>query len=184
MNRAQSEDRPMGDLIRLGTIAEVDLAGARCTVDLDDELTTDWVPWFAPRAGETAIWSPPSVGEQVLLISPEGDMESAVALLGVYSDDNPAPGDSLTELIRFKDGAIISYDPEAHALSAILPDGATAEITAPGGLTITGDVTIEGDVTINGKAEASEDVVGGGISLKSHKHGGVAAGGAKTAVPE
>ncbi|GLK44461.1 MULTISPECIES: hypothetical protein [Novosphingobium] len=28
------------------------------------------------------------------------------------------------------------------------------------------------DLTIDGKAEASEDVIGGGISLKNHKHTG------------
>jgi phage baseplate assembly protein gpV len=53
-----------------------------------------------------------------------------------------------------------------HALTAILPAGATAAIDAPGGLTIRGDVTIEGKLT------ASDDVIGGGKSLKGHSHPG------------
>ncbi|MFP3821939.1 hypothetical protein SB658_24895, partial [Bacillus sp. SIMBA_008] len=62
-------------------------------------------------------------------------------------------------------------------------------ITADGGVTITGPVTIKGDtaitgqVTITGKAEVSEDVVGGGISLKQHKHGAVQPGGGTSGPP-
>lgn len=176
MSNAGEASPQMGDMIRLGTVAAVDLAAARCTVQTGDILT-DWIPWLAPRAGATRIWSPPSVGEQVLLLSAEGSAESAVALLGIYSDAKPAPDNSLNELIRFSDGAQISYDPAAHALVATLPAGGTAAITAPGGITITGDVLV------NGKLTATNDVLAGSISLKTHKHGGVQAGGAQTGVP-
>ena len=62
-------------------------------------------------------------------------------------------------------------------------------ITADGGLTISGPVTIDGateitgNVKITGKAEVTEDVVGGGVSLKSHKHSAVQSGGGTSGPP-
>lgn len=43
--------------------------------------------------------------------------------------------------------------------------------------------TFSGDVQVEGTLTAAVDVIGGGISLKTHKHGGVQAGGAQTGVP-
>lgn len=63
------------------------------------------------------------------------------------------------------------------------------QLTAPDGLTIDADVTINGDVAITGAVAvdgtltASTDVVGGGKSLKTHKHTGVQAGAAQTGEP-
>lgn len=163
-------------LVRVGTVASVDLAAGRCTVDVGDVVSGP-IRWLAPRAGTTRVWSPVSVGEQGMLLCPGGDIAGAVFLPGIFSDAHPAPGDSLAELIEYQDGARIGYDPDTHALTAILPAGATADIVADGGLSITGDVTLNGMLTATG------DVVADGISLKSHKHGGVQAGGAQTGAP-
>jgi phage baseplate assembly protein V len=43
--------------------------------------------------------------------------------------------------------------------------------------------TINGNVQVNGTLTASVDVIGGGKSLKTHKHGGVTVGGGQTGVP-
>lgn len=179
------EDIPadLSELIRLGTIASVDLEARRCTVlygaedDDDGGATTPPIRWIALRCGKTRVWSPPSEGEQVLLLCPDGQLAAAVALTGIEQDAFSLPGDSLTELIEFEDGARISYDPVGHALAAVLPAGGTALIEAPGGMTIRGDVTVEGTIT------ATTDVIADSISLKNHKHGGVQAGSAQTGTP-
>lgn len=167
----------LSELLRYGTIASVDLAGARCTVEAGDVVSGP-IPWIEGRAGATRSWSPPSVGEQVLLLCPEGDLAGGVALRGIFSDASPAPGDDLRELIRFADGAVLAYDPQAHHLDVTLPAGATLAIAADGGS------TIKGDITLIGKLTASDDVIAAGISLKSHKHGGVQAGTAQTGTPQ
>lgn len=188
-------DADWSTLIRLGTVKSVDLAAAKCIVvfgDPDDEEPSETPPirWLCGRAGRTRVWSPPSVGEQVILLTPDAQIGAAVALTGIVQNAFPPAGSDEIELIEFADGARISYDAAAHALAAQLPDGATAAITASGGITLTGDVTINGtltvndDVTVNGKIDATGDVTGDGISLSGHKHGGVQAGGAKTAPPE
>lgn len=189
MDKVAELQRLQGNLIRLGTVAQVDLERAVCRVQTGDILT-NWLPWLAPRAGATVDWSAPSPDEQVLLLSPGGDTHGAVVLRGIYSNANPAPAAEATRhLVKFPDGAVLEYDHAAHALSAALPAGATAQITADGGVTINGPVTINGDALVNGDiglsgtATADTDVLAAGISLKSHTHSGVSSGSAVSGPP-
>lgn len=195
MQPAADLPRQHANLIRLGTVAEVDLPSARCRVASGD-LTTDWVPWWVPRAGEAIEWSAPSAGEQVLLLAPGGDTHGAVALRGCYSDRFPAPSSSESaHLVRYPDGAVVQYDHASHALTAILPGGGTVQIDADGGVTINGPLTVNGDTQINGhtgvdgnvditgKTTSAVDVVGGGKSLKTHGHTGVTSGGSVSGPP-
>ena len=193
----QSPDEIPADLatlVRLGTVLSVDLAEARCIVrygdpDGEDDAETPPIRWLMPRAGLTRIWSPPSVGEQVLLLAPDGQLGAAIALTGIVQDSFPPLGNSKAEAIEWEDGAKITYDPKAHALTAILPANGTALIEATGGIILRGDVTIDGDLTVQGAAQvdetltATEDVVADGISLTGHTHGGVQPGAADTDPP-
>jgi phage baseplate assembly protein gpV len=117
-------------------------------------------PLAGPARGQDPPLVAPSLGEEAVLLCPDGQIGNGVALLGLNNDTAPPPGDTLAELTEYEDGARIGYDPVTHALTALLPDGASALIEAPGGLTIRGDVTIEGTLT------ARDDVIGGGKSLK------------------
>ncbi|WP_069337165.1 phage baseplate assembly protein V [Sphingobium yanoikuyae] len=171
-----SDAAGLDEMLRFGTIASLDLAAARCVVEIGDVLSTP-IPWIEQRAGKTSTWSPPSVGEQVILLCPGGDLAAGVVMRGIYSDAMPAPGNSLRELIRYKDGAEISYDPETHALEVNLPDGANVTIVAQGGIGMIGDLYVSGTI------HASDDVVTNGISLKNHKHAGVQAVAAQTSAP-
>jgi phage baseplate assembly protein V len=178
-----TEDIPLdpATMIRMGVIASVDLQAARCTVRCGDpeggEITTPPIRWIMPRCGDTRVWSPPTVGEQVVLLCPDGEIAAGVALGGIIRDDFPALGSTIEERIDFADGAQLRYDSEAHHLEVLLPDSATATITAPGG------ITINGDITLNGKLTASEDVIADGVSLKTHRHTGVQPGGGQTGLP-
>jgi len=170
--------RRLENLIRLGTIAAVDHQAARCTVK-SGGLSIPNLPWLALRAGDSSDWDPPMVGEQCILIAPSGEPAQGIALVGLYSQQRPAPSNSATVRRRkYPDGAVIDYDHATHTLSATLPAGGKAQLTAPGGVTILGNVDITGTVTV------SADVVVSGISLVTHKHGGVQTGSGTTAVPK
>ncbi|WP_019833776.1 phage baseplate assembly protein V [Sphingomonas sp. PR090111-T3T-6A] len=169
------DPRGLGDLIRWGTIASVDLAAATCTVTAGD-LTSGPIRWIEMRAGRTRTWSPPSKDEQVLLICADGELAAGVALRGIRSSAYPAAGDSLRELIEFDDGAVVAYDPQAHALDVVLPAGATARLVADGGVRIEGDVEITGRLAVSQDVAADGDVVSKGISLADHLHKQVKAG--------
>lgn len=190
---AAEQRRQKGNLIRFGTIAEVDFGAARCRVRTG-ELTTDWIPWLVPRVGNTIEWSAPSVGEQGLVLCPDGDTSGAVFQRGAYSDALPAPSSNEhVHLVRFPDGTEIQYDDAAHALDVTLIDGGTATLTASGGVTVNASdgvtvnattSTFNGDVQVNGTLTASEDCIGGGISLKHHTHGEVESGSSNTGAPQ
>ena len=61
----------------------------------------------------------------------------------------------------------------------------TLSVDENGNLTIEASaVTIKSDVTVNGTLTATTDVVGGGISLKSHVHSGVTSGSSNTGTPQ
>lgn len=195
MDSVSELQRQLGNVIRPGTVAEVDLGAARIRVDTG-EIKSDFVPWFVPRAGDTIEWSAPAVGEQGVLLCPGGDTIGAVFLRGIYSDAFPAPGNTATQhLVRFPDGALVQYDHESHALKATLPSGGTAEITADGGVTINGPLTVNGETEINGNtqingdagvsgtATADTDVIGGGKSLKNHPHKNVQPGSGVSGPP-
>ncbi len=184
MRSPQDAPTDPDQLIRFGTIASVDLGAARCVVTLDDAAATGPIRWFEARAGATRTWSPPSIGEQVMVLCAGGEIGAAVALRGIASDANPPAGNSLVENITFSDGAVLSYDPAAHALAFALPAGGTMAITAPGGVTITGDLTINGDATATGTVTGQADVVAAGISGKGHHHGGITRGTALADGPQ
>ena len=164
--------RRLANVVRVGAVAQVDLPNARARVrygaDPDGALT-GWLPWIAGAAGEDRSWRPPSIGEQVLLLSPSGDLAAGWILPGAYSGAYPPPDDSAGKsVMHARDGAIISYDTKAHVLAAVLPAGGSASIEAPDGIEITGDVEITGGVTITGNVDINGDAgASGAISSQA-----------------
>lgn len=189
MNSLAELNRLLENLIRFGTVAEVQHVPPRVKVQTGGMLTT-WLPWLAWRAGENREWDPPTVNEQVLLLSPSGQLANGVAVTGLFSDLIPANGDRAGLHRRtYADGAVVEYDSVAHHLVATLPDGGTTELISTGGIHIKGDITHEGNYvqtgnqTVTGLVTVSKDVIADGISLVTHTHGGVQVGGSKTGVP-
>ncbi|MDC5266288.1 phage baseplate assembly protein V [Acinetobacter baumannii] len=196
-------NRRLENLIRFGTIKTVNPSKPipLVTVDLDDIVTPE-IRFFNARAGNDSTWDPPSEDEEVIVISPCGEIgPTSVVFYGLYNNDHPAPSDDLNQKIRvFSDGCIIAYDISAHQLSAILPSGGKAIVTADGGITVNGDTTINGNLQINGSTamtgnntvggsqlvqgsshstgnfSTEADVKAGSISLKEHKHSGDSGG--------
>lgn len=177
MTTTAEQRRQKIDILRFGTVAEVDHPGARCRIASGD-IVTDWIPWMATHAAATSSWSAPAAGEQGLLACPDGDLAGAVFLRGLYSDAHPAPAaDGDVHLLRFPDGTVVRYDHAAHAMRIELAAGGTCRLIATGG------VTIDGDVQVNGTVRASGDCVASGISLAGHTHAGVQAGSGRTGAP-
>lgn len=144
--------RLLENLIRFGTIEAVQMKPPRVKVKTGT-LTTTWLPWLTLRAGDDRDWDPPTVGEQVILLSPSGVLAQGVAITGLYSDHLPANGER--EGLRrrtYRDGAVIEYDSVAHHLRATLPG--TVELTATGNISLTSGanitLTADGNVAISG----------------------------------
>lgn len=196
MNEQLSEIlRLLRNLIRIGTVAAVNLDDGLCRVDTGDN-TTDWLHWLTARAGRSRSWSAPSVGEQVLVLCLGGELDTGFVLPGVFSDNNPAPSASADALHwSFPDGAVIEYEPETGALTAtgiqtalikaavsITLDSPLVECTQAlktATFELTGGGTMKGDVQHSGGAFSSNGVV-----ADKHTHGGVQRGGSKTDGPQ
>jgi phage baseplate assembly protein gpV len=56
--------------------------------------------------------------------------------------------------------------------------------TITGGHTVNGESVSYGNQTINGSISATVDIKAAGVSLNSHKHGGVKSGGSSTSSPQ
>lgn len=113
----------MANVVRDGTIMAVDLAKRRVRVK-SGEIETTWLPWPAGRAGAgKRRWDPPEVGEQVVMISPGGDMRQARVIPGIYQDAHDAPtSDGNKDHATYGDGTVIEYDRGTHTLVANLGD--------------------------------------------------------------
>lgn len=144
--------RRVANMIRTGRVAEVDHAGPRVRVQSGD-LLTEWLPWQTRRAGNTRTWDPPTVGEQVMILSPSGEPAAGVVMPALYCQDHSAPDASPnTHVIEFPDGARISYDHAGHALD--ITGVATVRVVAAESVTldtpythITGQIEVDGLIT-------------------------------------
>jgi phage baseplate assembly protein V len=129
-----------------GSVIAVDLSDATnpvCRVSVGDPetdgqgLQSGWIRWAAVRAGSLRTWSAPTLGEQVVVVCPMGDLAQGEVIGGLYSDERPAPSTSPNEhVMQFDDGARIQYDEAAHALTVDLPEGGTIRMLSPASVQI------------------------------------------------
>ena len=179
--------RLLRNLIRIGTVSAVNLDDGLCRVDTGNNKT-NWLHWLTARAGRTRSWNAPSVGEQVLVLCLGGELDTGFILPGVFSDNNPAPSASADALHwSFPDGAVIEYEPASGALKAtgiqtatiqaavkIMLDSPEVECSAllkTATLEVTQGGTMKGSIQHSGGGFTSN-----GITVDSHKHGGVKSG--------
>lgn len=129
-------------------------------------------------------------------------LADAFAMVGPQSQAKKISGISTTTAqLRTDDGAaFIELDPGSHAVTVTTQGKLTAsaqggtEINSPE-IVLNGNVTINGNLSqgmgdgggtakMHGPVTVTNDVTAGGISLQTHKHGGVETGGGQTGGPE
>lgn len=198
--RLEKLERASAQKIMWGVVAEIDFEAARARVNVGKGVRTPLIPWIAPKAGANAEWTPPEIGEQVLVILPNGaEFSGGVFVTGVYSKRFPAPdarGNVSAKI--YSDGARVEYDAETHALKATLPQGSSAELRADavsatcatakvsasssvtldaphteitGDASIGGNLSVSGNVSVAGNAEIKGLLTLAGIVMNTHVHG-------------
>ena len=182
--------RLITNLIRTGTVTEVDRDNWLCRVKVG-ELETNWINWLTMRAGKSRTWWCPSPGEQVVLFSLGGNLETAFALPAVYSNQFPPPSDSEDgSVTEYDDGGWFEYEPatgrwHVRGIKYMVIEAAdnvtfkTSEFVVEADNTrINSDVVINGNVTQGGGAMTSN-----GIVADKHGHDGVKSGSDKSGWP-
>ncbi|EOK5188828.1 phage baseplate assembly protein V, partial [Escherichia coli] len=108
--------RLISNIIRTGVIFDVNPQTWEVRVR-SGGLETGWLRWSTARAGAFSVWVPPATGEQVAFVCIGGNPETAIIIGSLWSDDIPAPGSTLKEIIMTApDGAVFRYDADAGAL--------------------------------------------------------------------
>lgn len=137
-------NRRIANLICFGTVKEVDYSKGIAKIEIG-ELVTAWLPWVAGRAGGNISSSPLEVDEQVVVLSPSGEMNQGVVLPALHQNRFPANANKDKHTMTYADGCVLEYDRAAHHLKAVLPQGGTIELI--GDLTVTGNIKATGDIT-------------------------------------
>jgi phage baseplate assembly protein V len=173
--------RKLASMIRFGTVASVNLTASPPTLTCAiGDLTTDSIPWCAVRAGSTRRWSPPTVGEQVVVFAPGGDTSLGFALLGFYQDDHAAPDTSADhDVTVYPDGSTVEYDSASNTLTVsvsgngnVVVNCKQATVNASTSVTLntpnthaTGNVQIDGNLGVTGvMAVQGSGASGGAVS--------------------
>ncbi|MBO4700526.1 MAG: phage baseplate assembly protein V, partial [Alphaproteobacteria bacterium] len=79
--------RRVSNIIRIGKVISVDYTKAKAKVKIGN-LTTDFMPWLTPS---TSAWIPLKNGEQVLVLSPNGDLRMGMILPALYQNTKSPP---------------------------------------------------------------------------------------------
>ncbi|WP_336769364.1 phage baseplate assembly protein V [Pantoea endophytica] len=176
--------RLITNLIRTGTVSDVDTVNWLCRVKTGD-LETNWINWLTFRAGKTRTWWQPSIGEQVVLLSLGGNLETAFALPAIYSDAYPPPDYSENgSTTVFNDGGWFQYEPDTGQL--LIKNIKSVRIEAADGIQLITDqlgidasqMLINSETVINGAVtQGGGDMSSNGVIADKHKHDKVKSGG-------
>lgn len=176
--------RLITNLIRTGTVTEVDRDNWLCRVKTGN-LETNWINWLTLRAGNSRTWWKPSVGEQVVLFSLGGNLETAFALPAVYSNQFPPPSNSEDgSVTEYPDGGWFEYEPETgrwyvRGIKSMVIEAADNVTFKTENFVVEADTTrINSNVVINGAVnQGGGPMDSNGIVVDDHAHNKVKSGG-------
>ncbi|ANI16768.1 phage baseplate protein [Pseudomonas citronellolis] len=177
-------DRMLGALIIPCVVAAVDLAAARVRVT-DGEWTSAWVRWHDLAAGQARHWRAPTLGEQGVLFSPSGVVETGTFVPGLFGSAGPAADNrDHVDVWRFPDGGSLVYDWAASRYSIELPSGSVtvkvggvqvlvddASVSVQAGqITLQGEVAIQGNLAVQGNITSTGSIMDTTGNSNHHTH--------------
>lgn len=138
----------LSNIIRIGTIFEINYQTAKARVKIG-KLETDFLPWVNANSGSNNSWNPPEIDEQVIVLSPSGDLSQAVILPSLYKN-NASDSDQNIKSITCQDGSKISFNVSSGTLDLDLKGDVTIKVV--------GNANIEGDnISIKGSSNITLD---------------------------
>ena len=160
----------LSNIIRIGTIFEINVQTAKARVKIG-ELETDFLPWANSNSGSNNSWNPPEIDEQVIILSPSGDLSQAVILPSLYKN-NASNSDQNIKSITYQDGSKISFNVSSGTLDLDLKGDVAIKVV--------GNANIEGN-NINITA-SSNIILDGNVDLGGSGGQGVARIGDKVEI--
>lgn len=160
-------DVQLANIGRLGVVLEVQ--GDRARVKIG-QTETDLLPFMLRRAAADYEWWQPAVGEQVVVLMLHGDPSQGVILGSVGQDDHKTPAEGAAWAKRFRDGTMLRYDPESHALDVQAGQSPVTVVCSSINVKAQSATLDVAELHCTGKVKAAGDVIAGGISLQNHVH--------------
>ncbi|RBO90512.1 phage baseplate assembly protein V [Pseudochrobactrum asaccharolyticum] len=165
------------NLFREGEVVEVDYDNGTVVVEAMG-IRSSSVPWVE-QSGAINEWTPPSVGQRMVLVSPDGDMGMGFALKGGFTDNTPAPHNKGSEKRVTIGGAVVTQTADGMFIQV---GGAKLSFTEDGMNIDVGGSTFSftgvGFEQSGGVQKHNDKNVG-----SDHIHGGVERGGSNTSGP-
>lgn len=165
MQRLTELERQLANVVSYGMVSEVDYDKALCKVQIGENVT-GWLHWAAVRAGGDRDWRAPEQGEQVTVLSPNGDLAQGIVMFSIYQQAAPAPANSKdVTLTKFGDGFEIEHN-RAKKLTYLnaLDSGGTLVLEAKNLILRTGEFGYY-QLEHNGKATRITHM--GGVDFKT-----------------
>lgn len=179
--RVAELERRAQNMLRHGTVAEVDAGKGLMRMQIgegDDgqPFLSPWVP-YGQIAGALKVHTPPSVGQQMTMISPTGDFRQAVAMPMTWSNQNASPSQSGSEhvltfgsvKVEIRGNEVVVTTPKMKVVAG----GSTFDLTGDGLDLIAQSVSVEGQRMEHNGLNVGHD----------HKHRDVTPGGGLTGIP-
>lgn len=158
--------RRVSNIVRMGKVVTVDYNKAKARVKIG-EITTGYLPWLTPS---TSVWIPLKMGEQVVVLSPNGDLRMGMILPALYQSSMPAPSTDDKKIVLNND---IEQTGEVKNNGNISCTGnmkADGNVEAIGDMKTSGNLTADGDINTSGELKATGEVTGKNVKLSTHTH--------------
>ncbi|MBU2706478.1 phage baseplate assembly protein V [Zooshikella marina] len=144
--RVSQLERKLANTVIIGVISDVDYEDALVRI-VSGDFISSWVPWLTTRAHHDREYWAPEVGEQVIMFSPDGELEQGVILPALYqSKFNKLANHPDIHIKQYKDNTTFVYDRKNSELKINIAENGTTEIVSTGGVSIKGDVYVEGNI--------------------------------------
>lgn len=140
--------RQIANLIRQGTIKSVDLANNSVVVDFRDKTYSPKLPYLVNSSGNAKVYFVPQVGDQVIVLSPNGAIENGICIPSLYKGNVSGVSDEWR--LEFAEGSI-TYKQGKITINA----NTEIDVTSP-------KVNVKSDNIILG------DESGGGVVCQNH----------------
>jgi phage baseplate assembly protein V len=161
--------RRLANIIRLGQIFEIDYEAAKARVKIGD-LETDWLPWITSNSGANKDWNPPEIDEQVMILSPCGELNQGVIFPSLYRGNAPENSGNI-QSVTFADGSKISFDRAGGNLTLDIKGSANIKVAGNAEIEAT-NITLKGNVDLGGSGGNAVARVGDKVKIDSGSSAG------------
>ena len=179
---ADLEHRVKG-MARHGTVEEVDPGGGLVRLKIGETdsgpVLTGWIP-YSQTAGAMKFHNPPSVGQQMTAMSPNGDLRQATAMPLGWSDAEASPSGAGDQHVMTFGSVTVTLEGD----SVTIETGAAINLTAGSEIVMTGG-GVEAKLDGSGFAVTGGQVTHNGTDIgDTHTHSGIVPGPSRTGDPK